>query len=142
MEAWQKVFINQESFFETMHGRYGCITCHGGTGGSDDKETAHEGIVREPDSEEACGDCHADQVATDGQSLHTNLNGYSTALAARGTGAIETMRYEDSRCATPCGAEPLGCSTCSGMAPKYEICRNPTMFGNCDMCPDMEECNE
>ena len=91
-----------------MHGRYGCITCHGGTGGSDDKETAHEGIVREPDSEEACGDCHSDQVATDGQSLHTNLNGYTTALAARSEPGlmeqIDTMRENHcDSCHTTCG---------------------------------------
>jgi thiosulfate/3-mercaptopyruvate sulfurtransferase len=83
LEAWQKVFLNQESFFETVHGRYGCISCHGGTRDAADKETAHEGIVREPASAEACGDCHPDQVATDDNSLHSSLAGYTVALAAR-----------------------------------------------------------
>ena len=91
-----------------MHGRYGCVTCHGGTGGSEDKETAHEGIVREPGSDEACGDCHADQVATDGQSLHSNLNGYTTALTARSApeqmAQLEVMQENHcDSCHTTCG---------------------------------------
>jgi len=91
-----------------MHGRYGCITCHGGTGGNENKEAAHEGIVREPDSGKACGDCHVDQVSTDGQSLHTNLNGYTTALAARSgpeqMAQLEVMRENHcDNCHTTCG---------------------------------------
>ncbi|MFC2046496.1 hypothetical protein ACFLTC_03130 [Chloroflexota bacterium] len=108
MEAWQKVYLGQESFFETIHGRYGCITCHGGTGGANDVETAHEGLIREPTSAEACGDCHADQIAADPYSLHSNLEGYTAVLAARG--APETMaQLEEMRgnhcdnCHTTCG---------------------------------------
>ena len=66
-----------------MHGRYGCVTCHGGTGGTDEKEAAHEGMVREPASAEACADCHPEQVAADASSLHSNLAGYTTVLSAR-----------------------------------------------------------
>ena len=50
MEAWEKVFVNQESFFSTVHGRYGCITCHGGVAGTDDKEAAHADVVSDPGS--------------------------------------------------------------------------------------------
>ena len=64
VEAWEKVFLNQESFFETVHGRYGCITCHGGVGGTSDIEAAHGGMVRDPASAEACGDCHPSHVET------------------------------------------------------------------------------
>ena len=83
VEAWEKVFLSQESFFETVHGRYGCITCHGGTGGTGDIEAAHDGLVPDPASAEACGDCHPDQVAAEADSLHSNLGGYATALSAR-----------------------------------------------------------
>jgi thiosulfate/3-mercaptopyruvate sulfurtransferase len=108
LEAWQKVYLNQESFFETVHGRYGCITCHGGTGDMDEKEAAHEGLVRAPASAEACGDCHPDQVTTEHGSLHYNLAGYETALAARS--APEKMAQLDvmmgnhcEDCHTTCG---------------------------------------
>ena len=83
LEAWEKVILNQESFFETLHERYGCITCHGGVSGTDDKEAAHANLVTDPPSAEACADCHPDQAATDAQSLHTNLAGYLTVLTAR-----------------------------------------------------------
>lgn len=83
MEVWEKVILNQESFFETMHERYGCITCHGGVSGTDDKEAAHEGLVRDPPSAKACAVCHPEQAATEGQSLHANLQGYWTVLEAR-----------------------------------------------------------
>ena len=55
-----------------------------GTGGADDKEAAHEGVVREPASAEACGDCHPDQVAADAEqpALATWL-AIPTVLAAR-----------------------------------------------------------
>jgi hypothetical protein len=108
VEAWEKVFISQEAFFSTVHGRYGCITCHGGVGETSDKEAAHEGVVREPASAEACGDCHPDQVATDAQNLHTNLAGYTTVLAARSTPDKMTqlnvaMENHCNECHTTCG---------------------------------------
>jgi thiosulfate/3-mercaptopyruvate sulfurtransferase len=108
VEAWQKVFIDQETFSTTIHGRYGCITCHGGVGGTNDKEAAHENVVREPTSAEACGDCHPDQVATDAQSLHTNLAGYTTVLAARSApekmAQLQVMRENHcDNCHTTCG---------------------------------------
>jgi thiosulfate/3-mercaptopyruvate sulfurtransferase len=108
LEAWEKVILNQEVFFETVHYRYGCITCHGGTGDTDDKAAAHQDLVREPASADACGDCHPDQVATDQNSLHTNLSGYWTALAARSSPEKmdqleEMMGNHCDNCHTSCG---------------------------------------
>jgi hypothetical protein len=108
VEAWEKVFVNQETFFATLHGRYGCITCHGGVGDTSDMEVAHQNIVRDPPSAEACGDCHPDQVATDAQSLHSNLTGYTTVLAARSAPdkmvQIEVaMENHCNDCHTTCG---------------------------------------
>jgi len=108
LEAWEKVLLNEQSFFETLHGRYGCITCHGGTGDVEDKEAAHKGIVREPASAEACGDCHADQVATDQQSLHSNLKGYWNVIATRSEpdnmAQLEVMMENHcEECHTTCG---------------------------------------
>ncbi len=49
----------------------GCITCHGGASGVEDKEAAHEGVVRDPDSVEKCAVCHMETVEADQNSLHS-----------------------------------------------------------------------
>jgi hypothetical protein len=95
VEAWEKVYLDQEEFFETMHGRYSCVACHGGRGDTRIKEAAHETMVQEPSEAGVCGDCHAKEVASDQNSLHTNLAGYRTVLFSRSspskTAQLETM---------------------------------------------------
>jgi thiosulfate/3-mercaptopyruvate sulfurtransferase len=141
LEAWEKVILNQESFFESMHGRYGCITCHGGTGDTDDKLAAHEGVVREPASAEACGDCHPDQVATDGDSLHSNLAGYTTVLAARSApdkmAQLEVMMGNHcDNCHTTCGqchvSRPTNLG--GGLVAGHEFKKVPPMNLTCTGC--------
>ena len=75
MEGWEKVFISDETFLDSVHGQQGCVNCHGGNGDLEDKEEAHEGVRREPDSLEACGQCHGEIVLGDANSLHTSLRG-------------------------------------------------------------------
>ena len=141
MEAWQKVFLNEASFFETVHGRYGCITCHGGADAIDDKEAAHEGLVREPVSAEACGDCHVDQVITDANSLHSNLTGYTTVLAARSApekmaqlGVM--MENHCDKCHTTCGqchvSRPTNLG--GGLVAGHEFKKIPPMNLTCTGC--------
>jgi thiosulfate/3-mercaptopyruvate sulfurtransferase len=108
LEAWEKVILNNETFFESMHARYGCITCHGGASGTDDKTEAHSDLVRDPASAEACADCHPDQVASEEHSLHSNLNGYWEVLAARSApehmAQLEVMMGNHCEsCHTTCG---------------------------------------
>jgi len=83
LEAWEKVFFDNEAYFEDTHASISCITCHGGTDGVDDMEAAHEGMVRDPDAAETCGTCHAETVESFNESLHWDLQGYMTALQAR-----------------------------------------------------------
>ncbi len=141
MEAWEKVFVNQETFFETVHGRYGCITCHGGMGGTADKETAHETVVREPASAEACGTCHPDQVAADAHSLHSNLTGYTTVLAARSepdkmAQLEEMMDNHCNTCHTSCGqchvSRPTNLG--GGLVAGHEFKAIPPMNLTCTGC--------
>ena len=82
-EAWERVWLDQDLFFETLHGRYGCITCHGGTPDSSYADVAHQGLEAEPSAAGVCVDCHAEEVAGHEASLHANLAGYRTVLAAR-----------------------------------------------------------
>ena len=46
LEAWEKVFFDNEAFFETVHASIGCVTCHGGNGEAEagDMDAAHEGM--------------------------------------------------------------------------------------------------
>lgn len=103
-----KVYLQDESFFETLHARFGCITCHGGTSGVDEMEAAHEGIVRDPDSMEACGLCHAEITEAHADSLHEDLQGYLTVLAARSDEEswpqlMEAFEIHCSTCHASCG---------------------------------------
>ena len=81
--AWESVYLDNPEFLETMHGRYGCLACHGGTGDTLLKEVAHTDLVREPSTAGLCAECHADEVSTAGNNLHASLAGYRTVLFAR-----------------------------------------------------------
>jgi thiosulfate/3-mercaptopyruvate sulfurtransferase len=83
LEAWEKVLLNGEDYFDTTHSAISCIDCHGGAAGTDDMEAAHEGVVRDPAAEDACATCHSDVVETFGDSLHYDLQGYMIALSER-----------------------------------------------------------
>jgi hypothetical protein len=141
LEAWEKVILNQEAYFETMHGRFGCVTCHGGVGGTDDKDEAHEGMVREPASAEACATCHPDEAAGDAHSLHTTLAGYTTVLAARSTAENMpqlkvAMENHCNRCHTTCGqchvSRPTNLG--GGLVASHEFKTIPPMNLTCTGC--------
>jgi thiosulfate/3-mercaptopyruvate sulfurtransferase len=141
VEAWEKVYISQPEFFETMHGRLGCTTCHGGVAGTGDMAEAHEGIVREPASAEACGDCHAGIVETDGTSLHSNLTGYAAVLEARS--APEKMAQLEVMMGNHCESCHTTCGQChvsrptnlgGGLVAGHEFKEIPPMNLTCTGC--------
>lgn len=109
LEAWEQVFVSDEGFSESVHGRLGCIACHNGNGQADEMEVAHEGMVRDPNSAQACAECHGEITATDETSLHSTLQGYLTVLNQRaGTTELgpELQMAFDNHCAnchTSCG---------------------------------------
>jgi thiosulfate/3-mercaptopyruvate sulfurtransferase len=109
LEAWEKVLVGSE-FLASVHNTQNCIGCHGGVEGVDDKDAAHEGVVRDPveDSEQVCGVCHAEATQLAATSLHRNLTGYRTALTARGADLSDPHMEEAfdnhcSTCHTTCG---------------------------------------
>ena len=83
VEAWKKVFVEQDKFLADKHNAVGCVACHGGTGGVADQAKAHEGLKVEASGPEECGTCHAGVTAAHEGSLHQTLQGYETALRAR-----------------------------------------------------------
>lgn len=87
LEAWEKVFIGDQGFLASYHARLGCIACHGGVSGADDMETAHQGVVRDPDPQQRCALCHGETVQAHINSLHYDLEGYITVLRDRSDAA-------------------------------------------------------
>ena len=101
-ETWESFVVNGDLFLGTVHGRYGCIGCHGGTGETALKEVAHQDMTADPSATGVCATCHDAEMATDGSSLHANLTGYQAVLFAR-TSPPEQARLEtmmENHCAT------------------------------------------
>jgi hypothetical protein len=60
LEVWQKVLVKKKFLEEDVHAEVGCIACHGGQPGVDDKDAAHEGMIKKVGANPAatCGKCH------------------------------------------------------------------------------------
>jgi ribosomal protein S27AE len=104
-------------------------------------ESAHATVVSEPDSQVACGTCHADTAASDAKSLHTTLGGYQTVLYARSAPdkypqIDEMMENHCERCHTSCGqchvSRPTNLG--GGLHTGHEFKRIPPMNLTCTGC--------
>jgi len=131
------VFVSDETFVASVHGQMGCITCHGGVSGAQNME-AHEGVVRDPDSVETCGPCHGKTVTADQNSLHSELTGYMTALAARSTPdkipqLEEMVDNHCAKCHTSCGQCHVSMPTNlgGGLSAGHEFKQVPPMNLTC-----------
>ena len=74
-----------EAFLNSVHGRLGCVSCHGGKEPAESMEIAHADMVVDPSSqaEKTCAGCHAAIVSNTMSSIHTNQNGYKTFITMR-----------------------------------------------------------
>lgn len=72
-------FVNPE-FPNSVHGRLGCVACHGGDASATEFEAAHAGMKP---ADVSCATCHADIVERHETSLHKTLNGMAHALRLR-----------------------------------------------------------
>ena len=140
LEAWEKVFLGDEGFLATYHARLGCIACHGGND-SDDMDTAHDGLVVDPDPEQTCALCHADISHAQVDSLHNDLEGYLTALADRSDEAhwpqlMEAYNTHCTSCHATCGqchvSRPV--SADSGLLANHDFKEIPPMNLTCTGC--------
>ena len=105
-----------------MHGKIGCITCHGGDGTATDKTAAHKNIVRDAttDAGKICADCHAGQVKNFADGLHFAQTGYWTYLQAAGADPNHPKVQE---------AFNASCATCHATCAQCHISR-PAYAGN------------
>jgi len=86
LEVWQKVLVKEKFLDEDVHAEVGCIACHGGQPDTDDKDAAHEGMVKKVGANpaETCGKCHVDYVKNAQTNIHRLQTGYQEVLAHRG----------------------------------------------------------
>ena len=141
MEGWEKVLLTDpESFTTSRHGKRGCVSCHGGQGMSDDKETAHQDMRREPIAAEACESCH-DEVADHEKSLHASLAGYYNAVQQRTSPETwppveEAFGNHCESCHTSCGqchvSRPTNLG--GGLTAGHEFKAIPPMNLTCTAC--------
>ncbi len=110
LEAWEKVFVSDAKFAESTHGKLGCTACHGGDAKIADKDTAHQGVTRDPSAkpEQVCGNCHTPIVKNTTNGLHFTQNGYWTYLKTVGAdvnspAVKEAFANHCSTCHATCG---------------------------------------
>ncbi len=113
LEAWEKVFADDAEFAQSVHGKVGCVICHGGDPSAEEMseegmQAAHQGLVADL-SEENCNTCHSEIAEKNETSLHTTLSGFISALEARGgnleEGSPLALAFENhcQQCHVSCG---------------------------------------
>jgi 3-mercaptopyruvate sulfurtransferase SseA len=110
LEPQAKVLVSRE-FLSTTHGGLACESCHGGDPAAAGKAAAHAGMEPMPSEKrplQACGDCHADVVATAKDSVHATLPTFPRVLGDRAgkdqwSHVDEARRNHCSACHTSCG---------------------------------------
>jgi hypothetical protein len=102
-----------------VHGKIGCITCHGGDGSATEMDAAHRNIVKDPTKqpEQVCGQCHADQVKNAATSLHANQTGYQTYFKTVGVDPNDPKVQEGFQ--TNCASCHTSCAQCHVSRPAY-----------------------
>ena len=116
-EAWQKVYLDQDDFFETVHGRYGCIGCHGGRGDAKVKESAHQEMNPSPSTSSVCEICHTKEITAEQNGLHANMTTYRAVLFARSS--PEKVSQIEAMMATHCQeCHSLTCGQCHVSSPE------------------------
>jgi hypothetical protein len=150
MEPWEKVFVNYDAFTETVHGKITCSNCHNGEQ-SADKDIAHTGLITNPSEnpDRFCGECHPDVVTHSANSLHSNLQGFWTAIDIRsGTqnhpALQEMFNNQCDSCHATCGdchvSQPA--SVGGGFIDGHLFNRTPSMIRNCTACHGSRVGNE
>ncbi len=150
LEAWEKVFVNDD-FLTDVHSVQNCIGCHGGVDGLDDKDAAHDGVVRDPveNSDRVCGVCHVDATRDAATSLHENLSGYHTVLAARGADFSDPDMQEAfddhcDTCHTTCGQCHISRPnfTRGGLISGHKVKQIASSKDTCEACHGARVSNE
>ena len=141
LEVWEKVYMSDPEFLMSTHGKVGCVICHGGDSGSDDKYTAHAELIADP-SEVDCSTCHADIYASVNSSLHQTLSAFIYNLEQRGGDFSENSALSEAfdkhctKCHATCGQCHVSIPTelGGGLVENHEFMATPTLQYNCYAC--------
>ena len=150
LEPWEKYLIKIDEFSKDVHGQKSCTDCHGGTQ-SEDKETAHQGLIHRPSEGEnsVCKDCHPNVHDSFVNSLHYTQQGYFTTFEARSVpenhAAFQTaFDNHCAKCHTTCGdchvSTPI--SAGGGLFDGHLFKRTPPMTRSCTACHGSRVGNE
>jgi len=140
-------FLVDETFLESEHGRFGCITCHGGQD-TMDMEAAHTGLTARPSSDledGACVDCHEDITDKYEDATHYTVQGMYDALEDFAhPGAMEdeddplrqAFDEDCSKCHATCGSCHVSRpeSYEGGLHSEHEFTKEPPMEDTCFGC--------
>jgi hypothetical protein len=149
VEAWLKVWIDEETYASDVHAFIACTACHGGQPLR--SMSAHDGLIADPsaDPETGCGSCHPNIAPYSADSLHSTLRGYDTAIYERSIpehhDTLEFMEvYHCNECHATCGdchiAQPD--SVGGGLLEGHAFVRQPPMSQTCTACHGSRVKNE
>lgn len=141
MAAWERVWIDADTYSQDLHSLINCTQCHGGQA-VDDMTLAHTDMISRPaQNPETCGSCHTDVTPASLNSLHSTLAGYDTVLYNRSTPenhpAIEEAEANHcNSCHTTCGdchiSQPT--SVGGGLLKGHTFVETPPMSQTCTAC--------
>ncbi len=141
LQAWEKVYVSDTAFQESVHGKLTCIGCHHGNNEAQDKDAAHVNMVADP-SEDTCNICHEDIATTDATGLHSTVSGMQSALIERGgdltAGSALAAAFDNhcNGCHTTCGQCHVSRPTTlgGGLIAGHTFKAIPSMMENCGGC--------
>ena len=156
LEPYEKVQIDTDFLDEDedVHGQVSCEKCHGGNPESNDYQTAHEGVVRDPtypDPSKACGECHAidDEsghpkiTGKNKTNLHITLTPFKNKIYLRANPDSCVRDKIDDAMGTNCSACHSSCGQChvsrptsvgSGFIDGHLFQKTPPVETNCTSC--------
>jgi hypothetical protein len=120
-----------------------CTTCHAGDSQASIEEQAHDGLIAFPgnleNAEQACGSCHAEQVAAvHGSLMHTGRGiVHTTRLVIDGDpGPVDTQNLQSLGTSVADSMLRKQCASCHLGQPKTEHAQEPTTDrgGGCLAC--------
>jgi len=136
-----------------VHSGYECTVCHGGNSSASSSPSAHDESFVATVTAEACDDCHAAEVTSSNNGLHTTLGGYNTILMQRGFDMSDptsdaAVRFEEqcTKCHTAVGTGASAATACGqchisvpataggGLISGHGFNQTPSMDNNCTAC--------